>query len=108
MVRLSRTKLAKRSLLFMAFFIAVIAGIFVAAKSIKMFKVEAAGGQAAVSSGDDLIYYDDAATYRYSVTVDGQTYNALCAEPSKLPPAGYSYSYSTLNNNKIKLLVFLL
>lgn len=107
MVRLSRTKLAKRSLLFMAFFIAVIAGIFVAAKSIKMFKVEAAGGQAAVSSGDDLIYYDDAATYRYSVTVDGQTYNALCAEPSKLPPAGYSYSYSALNNNKIKLLVFL-
>ncbi len=107
MVKLSRTRLTKRSLLFVVFFIAIIAGVFVAAKSIKMFQAEAAGGQATVNGSDDLIYYDDTATYRYSVTVDGSTYNALCAEPSKLPPGGDSYSYSTLNNNKIKLLVFL-
>lgn len=97
----------KRSLLALVFSITVITGAFVASKNIQIGIVEAAGGQAAVSSSDSPIPYDDAATYRYSVTVDGETYAALCAEPSKAPPAGYSYSYSVLNNNKIKLLVYL-
>ena len=107
MVRLSRTRIMKRSLLALVFSITIIAGAFIASKNIQIGIVEAAGGQAAVSSSDAPISYDDTATYRYSVTVDGETYAALCAEPSKAPPAGYSYSYSVLDNNKIKLLVYL-
>lgn len=107
MITLSKTRLAKRSLLFLAFFVSILVGIFAAAKTIKLFQVSAAEGQAAVSSSGSPISYDENATYRYSVTVNGGTYNALCAEPSKDPPSGDTYNYSTLNNDKIKLLVYL-
>ena len=108
MFTLSRIKLLKRSLLVLIpSIIAIIVGAFVSVKNIQTGIVEAAGGQAAVSSSGVPIQYDNNGTYRYSVEVDGKTYKALCAEPSKDPPAGASYDYSPLNNDKIKLLVYL-
>ena len=107
MFTLSKTRLAKRSFIFLVFFISILAGFFAAAKTVKMFQVNAAEGSADVDSDGIFIPYDKTGTYRYSVTVDGEFYDALCAEPSKAPPAGSSYDYSVLNNDKIKLLVYL-
>lgn len=108
MFTLLKTKLLKRFLLALTSSIAIIAGAFIAVKNIQIGVVEAAGEQAKVSSSGEIIHYDDrGATYRYSVEVGGEPYKALCAEPSKNPPAGASYDYSSLNNDKIKLLVYL-
>ena len=107
MFTLSKTRLAKRSFIFLVFFISILAGFFAAAKTVKMFQVNAAEGSADVDSDGIFIPYDNTGTYRYSVTVGGEFYDALCAEPSKAPPAGSSYDYSVLNNDKIKLLVYL-
>lgn len=109
MLKLLNTKSIFKKWSVLAFsFVVLLTTAIVVNKNIQTGIVEAANDNtAAVSSDGNPILYDDTVTYHYSVTVNGKTHNALCAEPHKAPPAGDSYSYSSLNNNKIKLLVYL-
>lgn len=60
MVRLSRTRLVKRSLIFAVFLIAIAAGAFAAAKNIKLFQVNAAESKIRVSwTEDDWVLWKD-------------------------------------------------
>lgn len=113
MVRLSRTRLAKRSLIFAVFLIAIAAGAFVAAKNIKLFQVNAITqkDEWVTVSYTKEIHYDNWVTNDFLVTTSSGKFRAFCAEPGKATPSGQYQAVPLLDNDKenqmVKLMIFI-
>lgn len=111
MVRLSRTRLVKRSLIFAVFLIAIIAGAFAVAKNIKLFQVNAAESKIRVSwTESDWIYWKpDSGFGTPKLTITPGNYLAYCVDPAVPAPSGEfdTTTFSGKNEDYIKMAIYI-
>ena len=111
MVRLSRTRLAKRSLIFAVFLIAIAAGAFAAAKNIKLFQVNAAESKIRVSwTEDDWVLWKDGSGFGTpKLHITPGNYLAYCVDPATAAPSGEfdTTTFTGKNEDAIKLAIYI-
>lgn len=111
MITLSKTRLVKRSLLFMVFLVAITAGAFIAAKNIKLFQVNAADSSNVTVTQGDWIYWKDGSGFGTpKLIINPGNWLAYCIDPATPAPSG-EYPKTTMddsgNNKLIKLAIYI-
>lgn len=111
MFTLSRTRIMKRSLLALTLFISIVAGIFLAAKNIKLFKVNAATSNITVSfTEDDWVYWKPGSGFGTpKLKITPGNYLAYCVDPNTPAPSGNfdTITFTGTNENAIKLAIYI-
>ncbi|MBQ3464696.1 VaFE repeat-containing surface-anchored protein [Candidatus Saccharibacteria bacterium] len=112
MFKLSRKSFIIRSVLSSIGLIAVLLTSFhfIHHTIIQANAITADGATITISNDGQLPYDGDNSTGQYKVAVNGQTFEAFCAQPSLSSPVGTTTATklgSTENNNLIKFVIFL-
>lgn len=111
MFTLSKTRIMKRSLLALTLFISIAAGVFVAAKNIKLFEANAANSRVTVSwTEDDWVYWKpDSGFGTPKLTITPGNYLAYCVDPATPAPSGEfdTTTFSGKNEDYIKMAIYI-
>ena len=111
MFTLSRTRIMKRSLLALTLFISIAAGVFVAAKNIKLFEANAANSRITVSwTEDDWVYWKPNSGFSTpKLKINPGNYLAYCVDPATPAPSGEfdTTTFSGKNEDYIKMAIYI-
>ena len=111
MFTLSKTRIMKRSLLALTLFISIAAGVFVAAKNIKLFEANAANSRITVSwTEDDWVYWKPNSGFSTpKLKINPGNYLAYCVDPATPAPSGEfdTTTFSGKNEDYIKMAIYI-
>ena len=111
MFTLSKTRIMKRSLLALTLFISVAAGIFLAAKNIKLFEANATHPKITVSwTEDDWVLWKDGSGFGTpKLHITPGNYLAYCVDPATTAPSGEfdTTTFTGKNEDAIKLAIYI-